>query len=289
MAITPRMILTQPAAASVAAIAVVGMTIFGTYAFDVLQNEARNRVSTAECGTVQGPSEYWTEAEWAGEALCFETHHRRDLAVATAGDGLRFYPESEVLYNIKGYNLIELGLHSEAVETLEDGLARVEPTDGVMQNNLAWSYLFLHQGHSPRVRELYLASLQKEPSACETLHTGLMVEFEVARNSAGIARAEALRAFQLLRNGYAACENRNDTWTVAVEAVGAGVLYAEVEKMLGSEFYSSNPGRIVHEAARAVDSEVFVRDPERMCREGMPMADLRPACERAVRSAFDQR
>lgn len=286
MAITPRMIFTQPAPAAVATVALVGMSILGSALLDEMRLQSATEIANP-CEAMErdlGPQQHWTEGEWLRTVACYDARNRHLEAATAADEGLRYYPRSESLYNAKGYHLIELRQFPRAVVTLETARNLMVPSDGVMENNLAWAYLFVGKGYAPRTRALYQAALEKEPNSCETIHTGLMVEFETARRSVGIARAEALKSFQSLRTRYNECENRNQSWSVAVEAVGAGVLYMEVEKMLGSDADASRPSATLVRASQTF-GDVLDADAEGMCVEAMPMVDLHRTCVRAIRSA----
>jgi tetratricopeptide (TPR) repeat protein len=285
MAILPRTLLTQPAPAAVAAVTLFGLTVLGTTAHQTMQQteDVTYRSACAELADSLGDRASWSELSWARYARCFEAEHAPRMAITAAADGLTWHPYSEQLFNIKGYNEIQIGEHEAAAQTLELGLERVQPTNGVMENNLAWTYLYLGDGGDEDARRLYQNSLEREPGVCESLHTGLFVEFEIARNTEhGIARAEALKNFQSLRNRYVACENRDTEWNTMIEAVGASVLYSEMETMLDSAFRDAGAQDAMREAVQTMRSHHPQASIAVVCDEAMPLADLRDECVKGI-------
>lgn len=290
MAILPRTLLTQPAPAAVAAVSLFGFTVLGMAAHETLEQQHLNRSYAAPCASVaadQGPRDYWSEGDYVRYASCFEDHADSRAVIEVTTEGLSHYPKSQVLYNLQGYH--EIGLHEfdDAVRTLETGLREVpEPTNGVMENNLAWSYLWVGQGDTDRARGLYESSLKREPYVCEALHTGMFVEFETARHSQGIAQAEALRNFQSLRTRYQECENRDTEWNTAVEAAGAAVMYSEVERMMDTAWDQQGLGLTMRLTATTLRRHYPAASVSVLCNEAMPLRDLRRECVDEVQDAI---
>lgn len=287
MAITPRILFTQPASAAVAAITLFGLSVLATATVHDLRREEALRPYASPCSDLReqmGPKSMWSEAGWVRYAYCFDANNDSPAAATVALDGLQEYPHSETLYNIAGYHLIEMGSYRAAVTTLERGLRTIgTPSNGVMENNLAWAYLWIGEGSSDAARGLVLASLSRDPQVCETIHTGLFVEFERARSTVGLDRAEALKSYQMLRNRYTACEHREETWENLIETTGAAVLDVEVESMLDTGFRAERTNETLRVAADRLDDYGSLASP--LCAKAIPMSDLRDDCQRAITSA----
>ncbi len=274
MAITPRMILTQPAPAAVLGVALFGMTIIGTHASQKFGPTAADQATAQSCErwAEAGPRVTWSERGFAAYAMCHEQNADYVTAVSIASEGLRHYPGSEILTNILGYTLIEAGDYSTAMGVLDAGVDRVNLTDGTMENNLAWAILFaapdLRLDHA---REYYTRSLRRSPGVCEVIHTGMVVEFARAREARGIERAAALKEFYDLRRQYLPCENRDASWGARVEMVGV----VTMDHALGLPDQGDS-ARTAHYAAG---------DAPALCAEGMPLRDLRDECVDLVREA----
>lgn len=284
MAILPRTILTQPSPAAVASVALFGLTIMGTSAWKTAEKKQAMSAYESPCSAVEdqlGMRQLWEESSWIRYAYCFEQQNDSPAAAAIAEAGLAHYPKSETLYNIAGYNLLEAREHHEAVDVLERGIRAVEtPTNGIMENNLAWAYLWVGDGGDTKARGLYQQSLDRQP-LCETLHTGMFVEYEIARSHDGIERAEALRNLQSLRNRYQPCENRDGDYMTVVESIGAAVIYARVESMLG-QGWDDRTDHTLRGAARSIKQRYPATSVQLLCDEAMPQRDLRDDCRRAV-------
>lgn len=289
MAILPRTLIAQPAAAAVAAVSLFGFTVLATSAQQHLERARLHQSYAAPCASVDeqlGPRQFWQHADFVRYAACFEDANDSRGVIEVTTDGLLRYPKSQVLYNMKGYHQIELHEFSDAIDTLEAGLVAVpEQTSGVMENNLAWAYLWVDQPVRSSPRALVQASLDKD-ATCEALHTGLFVEFDIARKSSGIAQAEALRNFQSLRTRYQDCENRDSKWNTAVEAAGAAVLYAEVEQLMGTPWDQRGLGLTMRVTATNLRNHHASSSVALLCNEAMPLADLRPACVEDVQNAL---
>ena len=292
MAILPRTILTQSAPAAVAAVSLFGFTIIGMSAHETYEREQLHHSYTAPCADKEaelGPRKYWGEQDFVRYAWCFDEVGDSVGVVQVSTQGLGRYPQSESLYNLKGYHELQLREFDAAVDTLEVGLRTVKPTNGVMENNLAWAYLWVGDGHRDRARALYLSSLARDPSVCEVVHTGMFVEFQRARMGGPLSQADALRNFQQLRETYTACENRDTKWATAVEAAGAAVLYDEVHKMLGLPYDQIDNNPTLHVTASSLRANHPAASPALLCREAMPLADLRDDCSRSIQNALRAR
>lgn len=254
MALTPRSFLRSPtllvAAIFSVAIAMLGsalfLSLFCTDSQEVPRCRKNARMidqlapyrNTACAYTLHGKSSslgVWTEMEFVDLASCLERAGEADQAVNAAVLGLRHYPASEALHNIRGYNLIVQERHEEAVHALRSGLRAVgQPTTGTLQNNLAWAGLYASDTMTlSEARKHYQASLETDGSSCEALHTGMWVEYGVASRSSGSSRDAAIAAYQTLRAKYAPCTSRatyGDVWT-KYEVAGAGILDTEIAKL----------------------------------------------------------
>ncbi len=290
MAILPRTLLTQPAPAAVAAVALLGFTLLGMTAHEQLQREQLHATYVSPCADLEaelGARPYWQEVEYVRYAYCLGEHQDDRGAVDVASEGLQRYPGSGALYHLKGYHEIGLREFSAAVETLEAGLRAVpNPKSGVMENNLAWSYLWTGEGGTERARALYKTSLARDPYVCEALHTGLFVEFEIARSSEGIAQAEAWRNFQSLRNRYQDCENRDAGWETAAETASAAVLFAESERLMATVWDQQGLGLTMRLTAINLRRNFPAASVAAMCRDAMPLTDLREVCIDEVQGAM---
>ena len=308
MAITPRTILSSPAPATVAAVSLLAFTALGTLAYKVAQeNQNHNNVYTsyahngeAMCDGVRevlGDDKHsWSEADWVVYTSCFEQKNNSRMAVSVATQGLRFYPHSEVLYNIKGYHQIVLGEHAEAVRTLEQGLGTIRhPTNGVMQNNLAWASLWApRQLELDRARTLYQKALSHDPDSCETIHTGLWVEYALSQQTRGIEKYDAYKKFLELRQDYEPCLARAERgdWKTVVEVVGATVLFDKIDQNLEPDDKSERlEGAALDGREELLDVSKVLRanykgvSIDALCGEAMPVASTHHMCVDRVADA----
>ena len=281
MAITPQILFT-PAAAAVAAVSVAGMSVFTMSVVEQLRTEETPVMATCEASSeVFGPRQTWSELSWLRHAHCYDASGDSREAAAVALEGLDRHPRSTALHNVAGYHLIEVGAYRDASRILERGLSQLPgpSASGVMENNLAWSYLWLGEGSSFQAQHLYRVSLSKAPNSCETLHTGLMVEFEHARSSVGLQRAAALKSYQTLRTRYGACEHRERSWENLIETSGAAVLDVEVEQMLRqSGAVPPATNETLRVAADRLADDFGSELASSMCAHAIPMSDLRHEC-----------
>ncbi len=303
MAITPRTILTSPAPATVAVVSLYFFTVLGTAAFTCLTDKTDvddqpvGEELTADALLNQSDAcdqvaqrfgedtDHWSEYAWINMAYCFDDAGERQLAIDTARLGLEDYPRSEILYNIKGYHQIVLEKHSEAIDTLERGMDNVtHHRNGVMANNLAWAGLWVPDEISPKeARDLYVKSLALSPNVCETLHTGMFVEFAIADKADGIDQFEPRKRFAELRNSYNRCLDRlqgADRKTLA-EIIGAAVMFDEMDNAAGPDVQP-----LMLSATSTLVNDYEDVSVETICDEAMPLADYRDNCVDAVETSL---
>ncbi len=305
MAITPRTIFTSPASATVATVSLLAFSAIGTLAYKVAHDNAQTTRQvyfqyhpTESCSGIREvlgqDKSSWSETDWMVYASCYENKNNSRMAATVASQGLQYYPDSEPLYNMEGYHEIVLGEYARAVHTLEKGLRNVgNPSNGVMENNLAWAGLWVPREMSrERARVLYQRALQHSPESCETLHTGLWVEYAIARESRGVEKYQALKNFLSLRHRYEPCEGRIDSgdWKTLVEVVGASVMFQDVDQNLNvpNTVANSDEPTGTHDLLRVTQK---LRENYRgvsinaLCREAMPLATTQHMCEDAVGKA----
>jgi hypothetical protein len=306
MAITPRTIFSSPASATVATISLLAFSAVGTLAYKVAQDNSAppERLYTASsvesCDGIKGvlgeEKASWSENDWLVYASCFEQKNNSRMAATVAGQALRYYPASETLHNVKGYHEIVLGEHARAVETLERGLRSVgNPSSGVMENNLAWAGLWVpREMDRKRARTLYKRSLKRNANACETIHTGLWVEYATARESRGIEKYHALKNFFELRQRYEPCQRRINSgqWQTLVEVVGATVLFQDIDENMSAPRAVSAAHQAEYDGTadvRRVTQELRENyrgaSIDALCREAMPLASTHHLCVDAVSEA----
>ncbi len=293
MAITPRTIFSSAAPATVAAVSLLAFTVVGTVAYmsstHCPSNKAQAPPATEApqaCQNVRqalaSDQARWSERDWIHYASCFERHDEADQAVEVATDGLKFYPRSEPLYNIKGYHEIELDEHARAIETLETGLDRVgEPYSGVLENNLAWAALWQpREMKLDRAQKLYRSALQKESDVCAYLHTGLWVEYAKARQSSGVERFEALQAFDRLRDNYEPCLDRvhKGDWKTLSEVTGAAVLFNDVDSRHDAAEGDVGGDELLRKVAKLLDRRYSGVTVDSICEDAMPMSTTHHQC-----------
>lgn len=308
MAITPRTIFSSAAPATVAAVSLLAFTAVGTVAYMSAQQCDRSEkgAETPTAATSTGCEDLgealgadrakWSERDWVQYASCYKRQKNARAAIDAAAEGLKHYPSSASLYNIKGYHEITVERHVDAIETLRTGLNRVDaPYTGVLENNLAWAGLWAPREMSlEEARSLYRKALEKEPDVCAYQHTGLWVEYATARQASGVDRFEALRAFNDLRSDYASCLDRVDEegWKTVAEIAGAGVMYsdlAEGQDGVASEDESTPSGEeILNEVARTVKHKYSGVGIDGLCNDAMPVSTTHQTCVEQLNAAMDR-
>ena len=292
MAITPRTILTSPAPATVAVISLFFFTALGMMALSSQSGwDCQLRYAQAPpspCGQMaqnMGAKSTWSEFSWVQYSYCYDEKGNSEGAIGAAAEGLQYYPASQMLYNLKGYHEIVLGQHSQAIDTLRTGMANVgHQSNGIMANNLAWAGLWEpRQMRLEEARELYLQSLARSPNVCETLHTGLFVEFAISSRSQGMQRYEDLRRFSQLRDRYRGCTSRIESgeWMTLVEVIGAGAIYTHVDQLQGDQV-----DRSLRRATAIMVRNFPEKSATEVCSEAMPMPDFYHQCVDAVQRAM---
>jgi hypothetical protein len=301
MAITPRTILTTPATAAVAAASLFALTAAGMYAFNACGASSCSRMSAVEVdfGAVEqadscltmaerlGDRAGWTEFDWFQFASCYDVAKDSPRAVEAASEGIGYFPASEALYNLKGYHLILMRDHTRAVETLEEGMRQVGyPTSGTMPNNLAWAGLWVpRELKLDRARELYRLSLALDRNVCESLHTGMWVEFAIADQAQGMERADALRTLGELRSQYEPCRARykSGDWTQMMEVLGAEVLYADIDEQTGE--VNASDLQVMQDLSSMLRSSHRGASIDSICREAVPTDNAHHRCVELVHAS----
>jgi|SRR5690554_445091 len=304
MAITPRTIFSTPASATVATVALLAFSAVGTLAYQVANRTASQTQApstfahaSSNCDSVRevigSNTTQWSENAWILMASCYERNNDSRSAAQVALRGVSFYPQSETLYNIAGYHEIVQGEYHRAIDTLQTGLRHVErPTNGVMANNLAWASLWVPNSTSPaQARALYQSSLRFDQNSCETLHTGLWVEYAIAaQHRSGIEQAQALRNFQNLRTRYNHCQSRveDGQWKSMVEVMGAAVLFENIDSILASRpaYGSQTDGaQAVQRVTEKLRKDYGGISVKALCAEAMPLEGTRAGCAQSVTNA----
>jgi len=234
----------------------------------------------------------WTEAQHVKLAQCYTERADWKRGAQAADRGIAFYPNSEVLFNVKAYNQIQSRDYEEAVSTLREGLQRMKPVSSIMENNLAWAGLWAPRSVSiEESRILYRRALVKSPNSCETLHTGLWVEYAVALKGQDGVRDAAVSEYHKLRQRYDGCERRlanNDRDTVH-EVLGAGVLDLEMARLSPSTNNNRPAWGQKHNGWKLIKSSLNrasaanAGTTAEMCEMATPVAQAHHACERVVK------
>lgn len=305
MAITPRTILSSPAPATVAAVSLLAFTALGTLAYKIAEDNASERsmnvihVQDQErmCDGIRDVLGHdrasWSESDWVVYTSCFEQKNNSRMAVRTASQGLRFHSTSETLYNLKGYHQIKLADYAEAVSTLKKGVSAVgTPSNGVMQNNLAWASLWApREMELDTARNFYTKALRYDRTSCETIHTGLWVEYAIADQAEGIEKYDAYKRFLELREDYEPCLQRAQSgeWRSVVEVVGATVLFDDIDDKLQPHHSVARLNKGERDGEEELrDVTRVLRDKYRgvsinaLCGEAMPVASTHHLCVERV-------
>ncbi|MFU8805588.1 MAG: hypothetical protein ACNA8W_17375, partial [Bradymonadaceae bacterium] len=144
--------------------------------------------------------------------------------------------------------------------------------NGVMANNLAWAGLWESRlmRHS-EARALYEQSLNISPNVCETLHTGLWVEYAIATRTNGVERFDALKRFNDLRDRYEPCLSRMESgeWNTLIEVVGASILFEEIDQ---------EPSVAMTQVSSELRQNYRGASIEVICKEAMPLAETHHLC-----------
>ena len=240
----------------------------------------------------------WQHQDWVDLAICFELRDDNHRAVTAAAQGLAYFPASERLHNIRGYNLIVLEEYEKAVFHLRVSLQSVEPTSGIMENNLAWAGLFASENMTLSEARRHYTNALEHGGGCEEYHTGMWVEYGIASRSSGTARDTAIDAYNDLRAKYEPCTSRasGGDRSIGYEVAGAGILDGEIHKLTMVQMFERNeiddgfaPHRsdLVRRSLGAMD--VSRADIDAACEDIAPVASALPACRKALLGAMCRR
>lgn len=301
MTITARTLISNPAAISLAVVSIVTMGAATLFVGNMFGRTCHNKSlvisqqRSSPCETVRRANGFdrasWSEFDWFRYSQCFALRNDSRRTIEVASQGLKSFPRSEALFNTKGYHLIRISKHSEAIKTLQLGLRRVgRPTSSVMPNNLAWAGLW-----SPRdmelteARGLYKLAIRTNPKSCESIHTGLMVEYGISKSSVGFARVEALKSFAKLSESYTPCMSRykqGSDWGVLTEVIGAAVLIQDVNIQLkGNNSFAQDrqfvrfDRTLTPKVLRSMKMNYRNASMDYICREAIPFATEHHMCK----------
>lgn len=300
MALSPRTLIKSPmvliAATISLGIAAAGMFIFFA-ATSCPSKTSMKPVKVVKADACQAnfgniDAATWSEVDYARLAECYQTKNDHVRAAHVAERGLNPHPNSELLFNVKAYNEIKMQDYESAVSTLRVGLQRVKPVSSVMENNLAWAGLWVPRDVSvEEARVLYRRALVKSPQSCETLHTGLWVEYAVAAKADGATRHQAVNQYNTLRERYNGCEKRLDNNQVDTvhEVLGAGVLDLEMAKLAPENrakpaWARNHSGWSLVKGAVNRANVANAGNVREMCEMATPVASAHHACLRAVQN-----
>lgn len=294
MAITPRTFFTNPTVALVSAISLLTVGGLAT-AMLSLGGPCSTDYATAyspcqDVLRVQGTTKSsWSEGNWARYAECFGAQNDSIRAISAATEGLRHHPRSEALYNVKGLHLGKQRRFDESVHTLREGLRKVGvPTSSQMTNNLAWfgmsapRSMDLHEA-----RSFYTQALSFNPRSCSVVHTGLMVEHAVVRQTDGFERVDALRRFGNLSELYTPCQDayRNGDWDTMSEVFGAAVAIQDInnrtkyKNIKKGQLRDFGPGdKLSRQVLDALEVRYARASDTALCRSAMPAPHTHTAC-----------
>lgn len=233
-----------------------------------------------------------SEQQWIYDVKNASIANRFESAISIASQGLIDYPRSEALANLKAIHEIELRRFKSAVITLERARRVVTITDGTLDNNLAWAGLWTGMNRD-RLQNLYIAALMmenksktKSKNKCETIHTGMWVEYVVASENTGATRLRAIDNFDSLRRAYDGCERRKVTNKdeYGYELVGAGLIEREMRGFMlhhPSKFRS----RLFELGRKKISWSIT---PKTICENASPLMSLRSQCEQEIRRSRSQ-
>lgn len=262
MAITARTIITNPAAAAVAAWTILGVSL--------LANDFKSPMDSSALAC--GSSSVDTEYEYLGRMQCLSDRGYLGEARDVGVDAVRVFPTSEALNNQLGIVSIRMGRYHEASVVLAKALQRIRPSNATMENNLAWSTLWTPQLEPQAQRDLYVRALEKEPRLCEALHTGMMVEWRASRSGTSFSRAEAISAFVTLSDRYERCERTSTPtpYDKLTEDLSVVTAMSDIDQMLDVS-YNMKTAREVNKALITLGQHEW---------------DAAGACEQAIPSSI---
>lgn len=291
MAIAPRTVIRNPALLALTSLAATAVAAGGLFIMAFSCSKAPTHHTVYEmptCNYVADSQDQaaWSEYDYVNVVSCFDDQNDHVSALNTARAGLQHYPSSEVLWNLRGYQEIELQDYEAAVATLRTGLTRVTPTNGVMENNLAWAGLWASRTMDLReARRHYTASLERDPSSCEALHTGLWTEYAVAVSKSDTERKDAMKRYDALRVRYSGCEQRLDpnNLNTVEEVLGAATIDFEMSRLdagaRGPQVWAAarSSANLARQALNTASS-AGVQDVEALCAASTPVPSAQHAC-----------
>ncbi len=295
MAITPRTLLKNPLILIVATLSFFAMTALSIFMLTSSCQQKTVKVNRVvvetydACNYVASTPEMmnWSENDFIAVAACYDGKNDSQSAINIADHGLRMYPRSESLFNIKGYHQIEMKRYEAAVDTLRHGLEMVRtPTTGTMENNLAWAGLWVPREMTlGQARNLYTRSLQRDAKSCEAIHTGLWVEYAVAAQANGPTRKFAINRYDRLRDQYDGCEKRvlsTSDENIIAEVLGAGVLDYEMAMLSSSDskpdWARRHTANKLIKTATSQAKSVNVFNSAELCEAATPIGALQHSC-----------
>lgn len=291
MAIAPRTIIRNPALLALTSLAATAVAAGGLFVmvFTCSKAPTHHTVYEAQTCTYVVDSQdqnVWSEFDFVNVVSCFDDQDDHVAALNTARTGLQRYPTSEVLWNLRGYQEIELQDYEAAVATLRTGLTRVTPTNGVMENNLAWAGLWASRTMDLReARRHYTASLERDGASCEALHTGLWTEYAIAASQSDMERKNAMQRYDALRVRYSGCEQRLDPSNLDTveEVLGAATIDFEMSRLeagtRGPQVWAAarSSANLARQAVNTANS-AGVQDIEALCAAATPIPSAQHAC-----------
>ena len=312
MAVTPRSFLRSPALIIAlfisAGMALVGATLFlSVFCSATKQAPKVVKVEIDPLSSLRGGGcdhllrengsvlSAWAHDDWVNLAACFEQQQDHRPAAQSAAQGLTYYPASERLHNVRGYNLIVLEEYEEAVTHLRVALQAVTPTDGVLENDLAWAGLFASDRMTLSEARRHIDNSLSRGASCESYHTAMWVQYALASRSSGTARDNAISAYTQLRASYEPCTSRVDRGDqiTGFEVAGAGILDGEIHKLTMVQMFERNemergfaPYRsdLVARSLGAMD--ITRGEIDAACEDIAPVRSALPACRKALKSAL---
>jgi hypothetical protein len=260
MAITARTIITNPAAAAVAAWTILGVSLLAN---DISLPVDAKSVCGSELGPTATEYEYLDQMQCLSDSGFLERSYRVGVVAVTA------FPTSEALNNQLGIVSIQTERYQEANVILARALQRIRPSNATMENNLVWSSLWAPRLTVQTQRDLYVRALEKEPRLCEALHTGLMVEWRASRAGTSFSRAEAISAFAVLSDRYERCEygTTPTAYDKLTEDLSVATAMSDIDQMLDVS-YNIKTARVINDVSVALGQNEW--DAVQTCKKAVP-------------------
>lgn len=262
MAITAKTIVTNPAAAAVAAWTILGVSIMSTHV------DSTPYDATSLCESTEITSAWQAR----GEVQCLMDHGFHAQARRQAIDHLKVYPRDEGLYNQLGIVNIQMERYEEASVVLARALREVRPTTATLENNLVWSTLWVGNLDIEGQRRIYRRALEREPELCEALHTGMMVEWGAASAAHSFEQVDAIREFTALMERYLNCQRGSEPtdYDRVLEDLSVVTALVDIDRMLGVT-YNLRTSKLAQSVSLRLETHQW---------------DTYDACEHAIPSAL---